>query len=172
MAMPMRSTIAAALVVLAGGAGAAAQSATQFGTFKQWNAYTHTEGGGKVCYIASQPQDSKYSATIKQRDPVFFLITNRPAANTRNEASTIIGYPFKPDSKVIVDIDGQKFVMFTQNDGAWMEDPKQESALITAMRSGTKMTVTGISRRGTEISDFYSLAGVTAAIAAINKECP
>jgi hypothetical protein len=168
----MRKIIAAAYVILAGCAAAAAQSATQFGTFKQWNAYTHAEAGGKVCYIASQPQDSKYSATIKQRDPAFFLITNRPAANTRNEASTIIGYPFKPDSKVTVDIDGQKFTMFTQNDGAWMENPDQESALIGAMRSGSRMTVTGYSRRGTEISDLYSLAGVTAAIEAINKECP
>jgi invasion protein IalB len=170
--MQKRSIIIAALVLLASGAGAAAQSATQFGTFKQWNAYSHSEADGKVCYIASQPQDSKYSATIKQRDPAFFLITSRPAANTRNEASTIIGFPFKAESKVTVDIDGQKFTMFTQNDGAWMEDPTQESALITAMQSGTKMTVSGISRRGTEVSDNYSLAGVTAALSAIAKECP
>lgn len=170
--MQKRSIITAALVFLASGGGATAQSATQFGTFKQWNAYTHTEADGKVCYIASQPQDSKYSATIKQRDPAFFLVTTRPAANTRNEASTIIGYPFKPDSKATVDIDGQKFTMFTQNDGAWMEDPAQESALIVAMRSGTRMTVSGTSRRGTETSDIYSLAGVTAALDAIAKECP
>jgi hypothetical protein len=170
--MQQRSILVAGLLLFGGAASAAAQSATQIGTFKQWNAYTHSEAGGKVCYIASQPQDSKYSATIKQRDPAFFLVTTRPASNTRNEASTIIGYPFKPESKVIVDIDGQKFTMFTQNDGAWMEDTSQETALIAAMQGGTKMTVTGTSRRGTEITDFYSLSGVTAALNAIGKECP
>jgi hypothetical protein len=163
--------IAVSFVLLSGGV-AAAQSATQFGTFKQWNAYTHNDSGGKVCYIASQPQDSKYSATIKGRDPAFFLVTTRPSASTRNEASIIIGYPFKAESKVTVDIDGQKFTMFTQGDGAWMEDPTQESALITAMQSGSKMTVSGISSRGTETTDLYSLSGVTAALSAVAKECP
>jgi len=170
--MQKRSIITAALMILGGTVCATAQSATQIGTFKQWNAYTHSEAEGKVCYIASQPSDTKYSSPIKQRDPAFFLVTTRPAANTRNEASTIIGFPFKPDSKVTVDIDGQKFTMFTQNDGAWMEDTSQEAALITAMQSGTKMTVTGVSRRGTEITDSYSLSGVTAALNAIGKECP
>ncbi|MEO8669449.1 MAG: hypothetical protein ABI399_13090, partial [Bauldia sp.] len=96
--MQRRSIIIAATLLLASGAGVSAQSATQFGTFKQWNAYSHTENDGKVCYIASQPQDSKYSATISQRDPAFFLITTRPAANTRNEASVIVGFSFKRES--------------------------------------------------------------------------
>jgi hypothetical protein len=170
--MQKSSIITALLILFGSAAGALAQQATQIGTFKQWNAYTHSEAEGKVCYIASQPSDTKYSSPIKQRDPAFFLVTTRPAANTRNEASTIIGYPFKADSKVIVDVDGQKFTMFTQNDGAWMEDTGQEAALIAAMQSGTKMTVTGTSRRGTEITDTYSLSGVTAALNAIGKECP
>lgn len=158
--------------VLAGFPGLAAEAATQIGSFKQWNAYTHNDQEGKVCYIASQPQDSKYSSTIKGRDPAFFMVTTKPAKNIRNEASTIIGYPFKADSKVIVDIDGKKFTMFTQADGAWMEDQTQESALIAAMKAGTQMTVSGTSRRGTESSDSYSLSGITAALDAIAKECP
>ena len=169
----MRKTVLlAAGIVLLGSSGiAAAQQATQIGTFKQWNAYSHNDANGKVCYAASQPQDSKYSTEVKGRDPVFFMITSRPGANVRNEASTIIGYPFKADSKVTVDIDGKKFNMFTQNDGAWMEDASQESVLIDAMRAGTKMTVSGVSRRGTQTTDFYSLSGISAALDAVAKEC-
>jgi hypothetical protein len=170
--MTRRLTTIAATFLVAFATGAAAQSSTPFATFKQWNAYTHTDNEGKVCYIASQPQDSKYSATISSRDPAFFLVTTRPAANTRNEASIIIGYPFKRESKVTVDIDGQKFSLFTQADGAWMEDPTQETALIAAMQSGSKMTVSSTSLRGTEVVDTYSLAGVTAALQAVAKECP
>jgi hypothetical protein len=170
----MRKTmLLAAGIALLGSAGiASAQQANQIGTFKQWNAYSHNDANGKVCYAASQPQDSKYSSEVKSRDPVFFMITTRPAANVRNEVSTIIGYPFKAESKVTVDIDGKKFTMFTQNDGAWMEDASQESGLIDAMRAGTRMTVSGVSRRGTQTSDMYSLAGITAALEAIGKECP
>ena len=49
--------------------------------------------------------------------------------------------------------------------------PDQEAALIEAMKAGTRMTVSSISSRGTEVSDTYSLSGITAAIDAINKEC-
>lgn len=169
--MKTRTLLFTALVAVSAPA-LAAEAATQIGSFKQWNAYTHSDAEGKVCYVASQPQDSKYSGTIKGRDPVFFMITNKPAKNVRNEASTIIGYPFKADSKVSVDVDGQKFTMFTQADGAWMEDQAQETALIKAMKSGSKMSVTGSSRRGTESTDSYSLAGISAALDAIAKECP
>ena len=124
--------LAAGIALLGSAGGASAQQANQIGTFKQWNAYSHSDANGQVCYVASQPQDSKYSAEVKGRDPVFFMITTRPAANVRNEVSTIIGYPFKAESKVTVDIDGKKFSMFTQNDGAWMEDASQESVLIDA----------------------------------------
>lgn len=165
-------TLIFAAVVAASAPALAAEAAKQIGSFKQWNAYTHSDAEGKVCYIASQPQDSTYSGTIKGRDPVFFMITNKPAKSVRNEASTIIGYPFKADSKATVDVDGRKFTMFTQADGAWMEDQSQEAALIAAMKSGSKMTVTGTSRRGTESTDSYSLSGVTAALDAITKECP
>jgi hypothetical protein len=168
--MKTRTLLIAA--VMTGLPGVAAEAATQIGSFKQWNAYTHNDQEGKVCYIASQPQDSKYSGTIKGRDPAFFMVTTKPAKNIRNEASTIIGYPFKADSKVTVDVDGKKFTMFTQADGAWMEDQSQESALIAAMKSGTEMTVSGTSRRGTESTDSYSLSGITAALDAIAKECP
>jgi hypothetical protein len=160
------------LTALIAGAPIAAEAATQIGSFKQWNAYTHSDAEGKVCYAASQPQDSKYSSPIKGRDPAFFMITTKPAKNIRNEASTIIGFPFKPDSRVTVAVDGKNFSMFTQADGAWMEDQSQESALIQAMKSGTKMVVTGTSRRGTEATDTYSLSGITAALDAIAKECP
>jgi hypothetical protein len=170
----MRKTVLiAAGIVLLGSPGAApAQQANQIGTFKQWNAYSHSDANGKVCYAASQPQDSKYSSDVKSRDPVFFMITTRPSANVRNEVSTIIGYPFKAESKVTVDVDGKKFTMFTQNDGAWMEDASQESGLIEAMRAGSKMTVSGVSRRGTQTTDMYSLSGITAALEAVGKECP
>jgi Invasion associated locus B (IalB) protein len=161
---------AAALII---GATATAQSATSVGTFKQWGAYTSEENGGKMCFVASQPTDKKYSRDIAGRDPVFFMITTIPTKNIRNEASTIIGYPFADNSKVTVEIDGaNSFTMFTDKDSAWIENPAQEPDLIDAMRKGTHMTVQGTSRRGTTSTDTYSLSGITAALEAMAKECP
>ena len=149
-----------------------ALSASSIGSFKQWNAYTSTESDGKMCFIASQPTDSKYSQTVNGRDPVFFMITTIPAKNIKNEASTVIGYPFADNGKVTVSIGDASFTMFTDKDSAWIENPSQEPDLIAAMRKGITMTVQGTSRRGTVSTDTYSLSGISAALDAIAKECP
>jgi hypothetical protein len=170
--MKARILFSAASLVAAVTAIAPAQAATSIGTFKQWGAYTSSEGG-KMCFVASQPQDSKYQPNnVSSRDPVFFMITSIPGKNIRNEASTIIGYPFADNVKVTVEIDGgSKFTMFTEKDSAWIENPAQESELIAAMQKGNRMTVVGKSRRGTLTTDTYSLSGISAALDAIAKEC-
>jgi hypothetical protein len=174
--MAVRTLISGALLVVASTTLALSQAATPIGSFKQWSAYTYTDAEGKSCYIASQPQSSKYSREISGRDPAFFLITTRvssdPAKTVRNEASTIIGYPFKAESSVTVAIDGQKFTMFTREDNAWFNDRQSEATFVEAMKSGNNMTVEGTSGRGTVTTDTYSLAGVTAGLDAIAKECP
>lgn len=174
--MAIRSLIPAALVLLASTTVALAQNAEPIGTFSQWNAYTYTDSDGKSCYIASQPQSSKYDREISGRDPVFFLVTTRisndPSKTVRNEASTIIGYPFKADSSVTVDVDGQKFTMFTSEDNAWFNDRQSEATFVEAMKAGSTMTVEGTSGRGTLTTDTYSLSGVTAGLDAVAKACP
>lgn len=171
--MITRTLFATAAMVLAATIAMPAHSATSVGSFKQWGAYTSTESGGKMCFVASQPTDKKYSKEISGRDPAFFMVTTIPAKNIRNEASTIIGYPFADNSKVTIAIDGgSKFTMFTDKDSAWIENPAQEAELIAAMRAGTRMVVEGTSRRGTITTDTYSLSGVTAALEAMAKECP
>ena len=171
--MQQRTILAGAILLIGGVAFSAAEAANSIGSFKQWNAYTSSEKDGKMCFAASQPTDSKYQPNAKvSRDPVFFMVTIIPAKKIKNEASTIIGYAFKPDSKVTVDIDGTKFTMFTDKDSAWIENPAQESKLIDTLRKGKKMTIQGTSKRGTVTTDSYSLSGAKAALDAIAKECP
>jgi hypothetical protein len=174
--MIVRTVITAALFVVLTTTLALSQSAQPIGSFSQWNAYTYSDSEGKSCYIASRPQSSKYSQDISGRDPAFFLVTTRissdPSKTVRNEASTIIGYPFKPESSVTIDVDGQKFTMFTREDNAWFNDRNSEAAFIEAMKAGSKMTVEGTSGRGTVSTDEYSLSGVTAGLKAVADACP
>jgi len=172
--MKARILFTAASLAAAAFAAVPAHAATSIGTCKQWGAYTSSDANGKMCFVASQPQDSKYQPnSVSSRDPVFFMITSIPGKSIRNEASTIIGYPFADNVKVTVEIDGAgSFTMFTDKDSAWIENPTQETALIAAMQKGNRMIVTGKSRRGTVTIDTYSLSGITAALDAIAKECP
>jgi len=168
MNRPLLAIAAATLVA----STAVALAQTSVGTFQKWNVFTSNEPDGKMCFVASQPQDSKYSQMITSRDPVFFMITSIPAKKIRNEVSTIIGFAFGPNATVQLDIDGMKFTMFTANtDTAWAM-PEQEAALVNAMKAGSTLKVTGTSKRGTSTTDTYSLSGITAALQKMATECP
>ena len=77
--------------------------------------FTSNEPDGKMCFVASQPTDSKYSQTITSRDPVFFMITSIPAKKIKNEVSTIIGYAFGPNASVQLEVGENKYTLFTAN---------------------------------------------------------
>jgi invasion protein IalB len=144
------------------------QSPSLIGESGDWQAYTYKSSGAKVCYVVSQPKSSDPKAA--KRDPIFFLVTHRPAQNIRNEVSTIIGYPFKKDSKVDLQIDETPFTLFTNADGAWA-DTKDDSVVVDAMKKGHTMTVKGTSWRGTSTVDTYSLKGISSALDKIDGAC-
>jgi invasion protein IalB len=157
------------------GADAMAQSAQNIGVFRDWNAFSSTGAGDKVCFIASQPTESKYSQTISGRGAAFFQVTSVPSQSIRNEASTVVGFTVLTTADVTIDIDGTKFRMFldaSQPDTAWAV-PEQEAQLIEAMKKGSRMTVEATSSpRLTVVTDTYSLSGVTAALNKVAEECP
>lgn len=168
--MPIRFLTTVTLFLVASTAISVAQAPSRIGTYRDWAAYVFSDGRGKVCYAASQPKDTKPAGV--NRDPIFFMISSRPSESVRNEASIIIGYPLNEGAPVTATVDGEAFVMFAKGDGAWMESPEREQALVEAMKRGRSMVVTGTSRRGTNTTDTYSLSGVTAALETIAKECP
>lgn len=137
---------------------------------EDWAAYTYeNDKEGKVCYAVSQPKESEPKNV--RRDPVYFLVTNRPARKIRNEVSVIIGYPFKKNSDATASVGGSSFSLFTSSDGAWMKDDGDQRKLIGAMKAGASMTIKGTSWRGTQTADEFSLKGITAAIDAIDSAC-
>ncbi|TDH37700.1 hypothetical protein E2A64_00705 [Pseudohoeflea suaedae] len=161
-------TIATAITALfALTAAAAAQSPTRIKQFDAWGAYSYNSGNSKVCYVLSVPT-AKNPADVDHGD-IFFLVSQRPGQNISYEPQAMMGYPLKEASKVEVDVDGNKFTLFTRGNSAWVENAAQEPQLVAAMRGGSTMTVKATSRRGTATSYSYSLKGVTAALNQINS---
>lgn len=138
-------------------------------SYNDWDAYVFIENGSKVCYMVSKPksQEGEYN----KRGEVFALVTHRPSEGTKNVFSYIAGYSYKPGSDATVEIDGDKFALFTQDDTAWAPDADNDEKLAKAIRSGSKMTVRGMSSRGTETKDTFSLKGSGAAHDKIDEEC-
>ncbi len=157
--------------VLLGGTSLAhaGDEATTLGTFKDWGAYTYTEQGGKVCFMASKP--TKSLPTGARRSDIYAQVTHRAADNSHNVFSIINGYSFKPNVEATLTIGTRKFQLVTQGDSAWAKDEATDRAIAEALKTGNTMTVEGTSSRGTKTTDTYSLAGSSAALQAINKAC-
>jgi invasion protein IalB len=162
--------VAAAAALLAGSpAQAQAQDPKLLGEFQDWAAYTYESDSGPVCYIVSQPTD--WEPKNVNRGPIFFLITHRPSERVRNEVNTIIGYPFREGSSATVTVGDRSFELFTSGDGAWADTADRDRQIVEAMKAGSTMRLDGVSWRGTETRDRYSLSGVTNAMNRIDAEC-
>jgi hypothetical protein len=142
---------------------------SSIGTFKSWTAWKGTDGSGAVCYVSAEP-DTKKPDGLK-RDPVHFLVVDRKGLGTKNEVQTLIGYPFKKDSKPSVSIDSKTYPMSVDGNGAWLASTGDEPGFVATMKKGHELTVKGTSQRGTSTVDTYTLSGVTAALSAIEKAC-
>ncbi|MDF1793903.1 MAG: invasion associated locus B family protein [Thalassobaculaceae bacterium] len=149
---------------------ASAAEPERIGRNGDWTAFSLQRGGAKVCYMASSPKKAEgdYSA----RGEVFALVTNDPKSGIAGEVSIVIGYTFRQDSQVTVQIGGATFDMFTSGDRAWTRGPEEDGPLVQAMVRGSDMVVKGVSSRGTLTTDTYSLSGFTATKGLIDKSCP
>ncbi|MGH2339914.1 invasion associated locus B family protein [Segnochrobactraceae bacterium EtOH-i3] len=163
------------LMILTAGSAAAQQAQgpkpTLIKQSNDWEAYTvDVSKGTKICYALSRPKTMQPGPDSRHGD-VFFFISHRPKESVRNEASVIVGYALKEGSEVTVDIDGNKFSMFTKGDGAWVKTPEDEARLVAALKAGKAMKVVAVSSRGTNSTYTFSLSGVSAGIQAIDQAC-
>ncbi len=147
----------------------AAAAVKTLGTFQDWTAYQTSQGGKRICYMASPPKKDEGKYT--KRGEILTMVTHRPASKSFNVVSIHAGYKYKKGSTAEVTIGGARFTLFTNAETAWANDSADDSALVKNMRAGAKMIVRGKSWRGTETKDTYSLLGFTAALRAINKAC-
>ena len=136
--------------------------------YKDWSVYT-ADNSGKVCFAVSQPKSS--TPKNVRRGPIYFYVSHYPSDKVAGEISVKMGYPFPPGGKATVIIGNDKYELFTKDEGAFVEKTEDEGKLVTSMKAGNAMKVTGRSARGTNTTDNYSLSGATAALERIVKEC-
>jgi len=155
-------------------AAPAAAGSTQpklLGQYGLWGTYTASPGGKKVCFALAKPSSSETNPPNRPRNPVYMFISTRPAEKVTNEVSLVIGYPFKPGTEATAQIGGTSFALYTQQDGAWIKDGTQEAKMVDAMRGGDNAVIKGVSAKGTQSTDTFSLKGVSQALDRASQEC-
>lgn len=136
-----------------------------------WSAHTmDNPNGSKVCFAASAPASSQ--GTYTKRGPVQLMISHRPKDNVQEEISVEMGYTLDKDSEVTLTIDGaKKFFLFVNGETAWAYDKNDDEKIIKALKSGKTAVIEGKSVKGTNSTDTFHLAGITAACNTIQQDC-
>jgi hypothetical protein len=155
----------------AAAAAAGGSEPTLIGQFGTWGAYMATPNGKKVCFALAKPSSSKTNPPNRPRDPAYAFISTRPAEKVSNEVSIMIGYALKPGSESTLEVGGAAYAMYTQGDGLWIKNAAEEERMVDAMRKAADITVKGVSSKGTETIDVFSLKGLSQALDRVAQDC-
>jgi len=147
-----------------------AEEVKKIGKYKDWESMVVTEATGKVCFAQSSPilQGPKSNS---KRDAKLF-IAFRPDEKIIDEVSVTAGYEFNNNNSVTATSGKNKFKFDIKEQGfAWIADTKVEFRMISRMKKGSRIMITGYNKQGSQTIDHYSLLGFTKAYNATKKAC-
>ena len=159
------------VLALTQAAGATVACAGEIGAFGAWYAMTAGEGGEKLCYAISGPQVSL--GKIPNRGEVGVMVTHLDGGALKDQVSVALGFePSKSKpTKIKVDKGGNINMRLTDGDRVWIREGSLDQKLVTQMKRGDNLVVTGLSSKGVASQDTFSLSGFTKAYEAISKAC-
>ncbi len=149
---------------------ASASEIKSLDAFDDWQTSVFIESARKTCFMKSAPFTYVPSQKNRHGD-VMLYITHFPGKGAKNEVSIMVGYKWKAEASITLQIGTKKFPMFSQDKLAWLIDTRQLPAAINAMRRGSKAKIMGQSIKGTKTEYTFSLKGFSAAHKAINTYC-
>jgi invasion protein IalB len=146
-------------------------SADDLGNFGGWYAFTQGEGTDKLCYMIAAPTQSL--GDIADRGEVGLMVTHQGGGKVRDQVSVALGFsPHKTKfTKIKVDKGSNVLMRLVDGDRAWIREASVDRQLVSRMKNGTNLIVTGMSANGVATQDTFSLDGFTKAYNAISEAC-
>ena len=146
-------------------AKAPAAAPKKLGSYEDWTAATHQEGGQTVCYAFARAQNS--TPALPGRQEVVLTVTERPGG--RDAVALSAGFPYAAGAEVTLQIDQATHTLYTSGRSAFA---REGAAVVAAMQKGRGIVARSPAPNKSQIVDSFSLKGFTQAYAAIVKACP
>ena len=147
----------------------AEENLKSIGKYKDWESFTLSNEGNKICYAQSIPV-IRAPKKLK-RDPSRLFISFRPAENVKNEVSVTNGYEFKLKAPVEAKSGKKTYDLFSKGRFAWVVNNKDEKKLISTMKKASRLMIIGNTEKGDQTTDHYSMMGFTKAYNTAKKSC-
>ena len=139
------------------------------GKFKDWESFTLLQNGNKICFAQSIPVVREPKKL--KREPSRLFVSFRPAENIKNEISVTNGYEFKIKAPVSAKSGKKSYDLFSKGKFAWVVDNDDEKKLIVTMKKASRLMIIGITDKGEQTTDHYSMMGFTKAYNTAKKSC-
>ena len=139
------------------------------GKYKDWESFILSKEDNKICFAQSAPV-VRAPKKLK-RDPSRLFISFRPNENIKNEISVTNGYEFKLKTPVAAKSGKKSYDLFSKGRFAWVIDNKDEARLIVTMKKASRLMIIGITDKGDQTTDHYSMMGFTKAYNTAKKSC-
>lgn len=137
------------------------------GVFGAWGAFE--DDRPRRCFAISEPDRVIAPKVIEWRP--FFSVSDWPGRKVAGQVHIRMSKPRKPGTPLRLTVGDSRFDMISAGTEAWAPDAKSDRAIVEALRTSRRATITGLARDGTAIRDGYSSAGAATAIDAARLAC-
>jgi hypothetical protein len=171
--MMTRMAAAAVLAALTLAPAMAQDSSNRVAESSDWAVFV--EDDPQECWGVSAPKsmvNTREGRTVQvRRGDTLLFVAFRPDTGAEGEVAFTGGYPFRPNSTVTLEVGGARYELFTDGEWAWPQGETQDQEIVDAMKRGAEAVLTGVSARGTQTEDTFSLMGFTAAMDEAEARC-
>ena len=146
-----------------------AQEIKKIGKFKDWETIVVTDETAKLCFAQSKPVLQSPKNTIREAR---LFISFRPSEKISDEVSITSGYEYNVQNTILAKSGKNKIKFDISKDNfAWIANNKVEKKMISVMKKGSRIMITGYNKSGSQTIDHYSLMGFTKAYNSAKKNC-
>lgn len=152
-------------VLLAMALAAPALARDSLGLFGAWAAFR--DPGEPRCYAIAMAEPS-----LKRRDfQPYASVGTWPRRGVRGQLHIRLSRRTAPTARISLSIGGQRFQLTGGGGDAWATDRRMDAAIVAAMRSAPRMTVSARDERGNPFSNTWPLPGAATAMDAATIGC-
>ncbi|WP_338244227.1 hypothetical protein [Aurantiacibacter hainanensis] len=157
----MRSLLPILLLVLA----APLAAKDSLGVYGQWGAFRDAEV--PRCYAIAAAEESRNRRDFRP----YASVGTWPRRQVRGQIHFRLSRELSSRPRVRLAIGGQRFDLAAGGSDAWAADAAGDAAILGAIRSASRMSITATDASGNRFTDRYSLEGAATAMDAAQVGC-
>jgi hypothetical protein len=130
------------------------------GVYESWAAFR--DASPARCYAIAKAQG-------RPPAPAYATVSNWPKQQVRGAVHFVLSREVSGGVRLAVG--GKRFTLVAKGRNAWAKDPRDDAAIVAALRSAARMSVSAEGTKGGTFTDRYTLAGAATAIDAATVGC-